>query len=474
MRVYADLNSNFAFDEGTEPSTLTAGDGTYDLAGLSVGNAFIRQVKPGGFDQTQPFAPNQNALSGYAVSVQNESDVFTDRDFGNFETAPATSSIGDFVWIDALENDVQDDGERGLAGVTVRLFLDGSGVPLRTTTTDENGAYLFENLVADDYFVEFVRPQGFGFVTQGAGSDTDSDANVNTGRTLAFTLAEDEAKTDIDAGLVATRLFVTIDYSLDTNGFFDDPARRTRLQAALNTLIAPLNDDLDAIVPQGGNTWSATFTHPGTGQAHQVDDMVVARNEIVIFAGGRDLGGSVGLGELGGTTAGGAQGFQDTVASRGQAGALLATPTDIGIWGGAISFDTTHDLPLRRDDGRPRTDRGRFPVGRDARGRACPRPRHAPRIQSTHRRGQQPVPRPGVDRPARRRGRPPARPGRRPLGRRPDRRRRRDGHGPVARPGFPQTVHATRLRGVGRHGLGSAGPFRPGRRDHRRPRVYGR
>ncbi len=340
IRVYADLNSNFAFDEGTEPSTMSTGDGTYDLADVPVGNTFIRQVKPGGFDQTQPFAPNQNALSGYAVSVQNESDVFTDRDFGNFETAPATSSIGDFVWIDALENDVQDVGERGLEGVTVRLFEDGNGIPIRTTTTDADGAYLFDNLVAGDYFVEFVRPQGFVFVTQGAGTDTDSDANVNTGRSLTFAVAEDEAKTDIDAGLVAAQLFVTIDYSLDTGGFYDDPAVRARLQQALDALVAPLNDDLDPITPQGGNTWSATFTHPSTGQPHQVDDLFIARNEIVVYAGARDLGGGVGQGELGGTTSGGSQAFQDTVAARGQTGALLATPTDIGIWGGAISFDT--------------------------------------------------------------------------------------------------------------------------------------
>ena len=59
---------------------------------------------------------------------------------------------------------------------------------------------------------------------------------------------------------------IQIDYSFDTGGFFNDPVRRAILQQAANDVAARLDTFLPAITPSGGNTWSATFFHPSTGQ----------------------------------------------------------------------------------------------------------------------------------------------------------------------------------------------------------------
>ena len=99
-----------------------------------------------------------------------------------FGTGPAratetvSSSLGDFVWHDLDRDGVQDDGEHGIAGVTVNL-TDCSGKVIDSTTTDTNGNYLFTDLTPGDYAVQFVAPAGYLFTTADAGGDAaDSDA----------------------------------------------------------------------------------------------------------------------------------------------------------------------------------------------------------------------------------------------------------------------------------------------------------
>ena len=60
-------------------------------------------------------------------------------------------AAGNVVWEDLNENGVYDEAtESGLSGVVVEL-LDNSGAVLITTTTNANGVYLFDNLLASSY-----------------------------------------------------------------------------------------------------------------------------------------------------------------------------------------------------------------------------------------------------------------------------------------------------------------------------------
>lgn len=105
--------------------------------------------------------------------------------------------VGDFVWFDNNGNGVQDAGEPGVPGVTVRLFnADGTpakdlnGVDVPAQNTSANGGYLFTNLPPGSYYVIFdltTLPTGYTVTTPNAGSDDalDSDANPGTGQTAA-------------------------------------------------------------------------------------------------------------------------------------------------------------------------------------------------------------------------------------------------------------------------------------------------
>jgi len=134
---------------------------------------------------------------------------------------------------------------------------------------------------------------------------------------------------------------IAFDYSYDANGFFTSNATaKVDLEAAGQYLGSLLTDSLTAISPSGSNTWSATFANPATGNSTTVSGLDIAANTILIFVGGSTLGGStLGEGGPGGWSASGNNAWLNTVNARGQAGALSATETDFGPWGGAITFN---------------------------------------------------------------------------------------------------------------------------------------
>src|SRR5688572_10228673 len=74
-----------------------------------------------------------------------------------------------------------------------------------------------------------------------------------------------------------TLLAITIEirYDFDSQGFFNDVNRRNVLQAAANDLASRLTDTLSPIIPSSGNTWEATFTHPGSGQQQVIPNLTV-------------------------------------------------------------------------------------------------------------------------------------------------------------------------------------------------------
>ncbi|HQJ50551.1 MAG TPA: C25 family cysteine peptidase [Anaerolineae bacterium] len=126
----------------------------------------------------------------------------------------AYGRLGNMVWNDLNKNGFQDDGEPGVANVTVKLLdgsgnpvLDGGGNPI-TTQTASDGSFELTNMPAGTYMVEFVKPANYIFTRYnfdglGLTGTVNSDANRTTGRTVAFTLSSPTPILYIDAGLVA-------------------------------------------------------------------------------------------------------------------------------------------------------------------------------------------------------------------------------------------------------------------------------
>lgn len=130
---------------------------------------------------------------------------------------------------------------------------------------------------------------------------------------------------------------IQFDYSLDTNDFFTSAARRDVLELAGDMLSSRLNDTLSAISPSGSNTWQAIFTHPSTGAEKKISNLSVPADTLIVYVGASDIG-SLGFGGPGGFSASGSDTWLKTVKARGEAGALTTTKTDLGPWGGSITF----------------------------------------------------------------------------------------------------------------------------------------
>jgi hypothetical protein len=96
---------------------------------------------------------------------------------------------------------VQDAGELGVVGLTVILF-DCDGKQLGLTTTDNAGNYGFTDLTPGCYVVQFVPPSNMQLTKTGAGqADTDSNADIFTGRTAQITLVGGQIDPTVDAGM---------------------------------------------------------------------------------------------------------------------------------------------------------------------------------------------------------------------------------------------------------------------------------
>ena len=129
-----------------------------------------------------------------------------------------------------------------------------------------------------------------------------------------------------------TAVTFQFDYSLDSSGFFADPAHRAMLEKAGTDLASRIASTPAAITPGGANNWTAIFQHPVTGNEAVLSGFSVPAGTLIVFAGGLDMaGGAAGLGGPGGYRVSGSRAWQDTIATRGLG--------DVGVWGGSISFD---------------------------------------------------------------------------------------------------------------------------------------
>ncbi|MEM7125603.1 MAG: SdrD B-like domain-containing protein [Chloroflexota bacterium] len=128
-------------------------------------------------------------------------------DFGFFNTPVA---VGDRVWFDENGNGLLDSGEQGVPNVTVWLYQDGVPItesPFLTTTTFDNGFYLFPAVPSGEYYVRFdlsSLPIGYIPTLQDVGTDDgiDSDADPDTGVTPSTgTLVPETSNLTLDLGI---------------------------------------------------------------------------------------------------------------------------------------------------------------------------------------------------------------------------------------------------------------------------------
>ncbi|MDO5375675.1 MAG: SdrD B-like domain-containing protein [Staphylococcus rostri] len=156
--------------------TTTDTTGHYQFDHLSRGVYNIEFVTPTDYQPTlvnQDFAGKTDS-NGLNVTVNLEADDLT-IDSGFYRTNHSYK-IGDYVWIDANKDGIQDSNETPLPGTTVILY-DHNGEEVSRTVTDDTGHYLFNNLQKGDYVVEFFAPEGYTVTKDNQGTDDAKDSD---------------------------------------------------------------------------------------------------------------------------------------------------------------------------------------------------------------------------------------------------------------------------------------------------------
>jgi hypothetical protein len=208
-------------------ASTTTSTGAYEFAGLAAGSYKIKVIPPtnmtlspakqgssGGLDSNPDPATGMSpcmALSAAQARLGIDAGVTTagggdsgggggDGDGGG---GGGSGSIGDFVWDDKDRDGIQDSGEAGMSGVSVRLLTCQDDYVASTFTTS-GGRYVFDQLPAGHYKIKVVPPINARLSPHRQGSSRGYDSNPDpaTTKTPCMPMSEGLTRIGIDAGII--------------------------------------------------------------------------------------------------------------------------------------------------------------------------------------------------------------------------------------------------------------------------------
>lgn len=149
-------------------TTTTLADGTYTFSGLAVGTYQVAITTPS-FYYISPLANDNDAVVNGTRAVVTPINIgsnvsITNKDIG---LVPYSPDISGRIWMDEDADGTIDATETKLSGLLVGLYLSTDTTyssPVRTTTTDASGGYIFPQLNPGNYKVAALTPDGY-FVT---------------------------------------------------------------------------------------------------------------------------------------------------------------------------------------------------------------------------------------------------------------------------------------------------------------------
>lgn len=220
--VLLDANGNEVLDaNGQRIETATDANGEYTFDGVPVGDYRVKFENPDGTEFTFQNAGSDDTIDS-DVDGNGVSDVVSvvaDQTTSDVDAGLKPVELGSIAgryFCDENDDGTETDGagnfEAGVAGATVWLILEGSGV-IASTTTDADGNYSFGDLDAGNYSVRFEDPDDVSAATEGKNfiaadqvddaidSDVVDVGGAGNGNTVTFTLGAGENKTDVDAGI---------------------------------------------------------------------------------------------------------------------------------------------------------------------------------------------------------------------------------------------------------------------------------
>lgn len=283
----------------TEPLPAKSGGSPNTSAGTASYSAHVPSayISGGG----APFIENTAcaSLAGAATTMDCGSTV---------TKVNGTYSIGDLVWRDENRNSLQDAGETGAGGVSLKLYWDKSNygvidageMVIDTQTTDSNGAYHFTSLPSGHYIVKLVLPTGGTYIGYSSTTPQTWTVDLNSG-TSPYTSADFGLgpSLDIDKKLVSSTTAYAgenITYTIDLKNLLPgDGTANSYCQYKVWASIA--HPDQSQGQPYGGSNNNAKFTDPNyalNAPNGQYATTLMTNNENLLGLSGFNLAGQTG------------------------------------------------------------------------------------------------------------------------------------------------------------------------------------
>jgi len=207
VACWVDYNGNGAFENATERGSAIVGNGVTSVV------VTLPDVPATANNDTSGATYLRCRMASNSAQVNDATGQAENGEIEDYAvTIDPVYTLGDYVWIDADKNGIQDNGESGINGVTVTLFNDANcsagnevGSPINTANGGlpaADGFYQFVDLFAGSYCLQFSNiPAGFEITPSGQGTPANgSDADPTTARIENIVLTENDP--DEDMGIV--------------------------------------------------------------------------------------------------------------------------------------------------------------------------------------------------------------------------------------------------------------------------------
>ncbi len=272
-------------------STLTDADGSYLFDRLNSGTYQLNETQPNYIDGKDSAGSLGGIVSNDQISaiMLKAGENSSNNNFGEQRAA----SLGDKVWNDSNANGIQDANESGIAGVSVKL-LNAAGAVQLTTTTDNQGNYLFNQLAPGTYTVQVTAPNNYSFTgsNQGNNDTLDSDVDPLTGKTQAITLITGETNISYDAGLsIKPASSTCLTFNFKGNSATDGTDGNIRSYTEDNVSVNASAFSRDKSTGDWNKAWLGSYSgglgvtdsseKSGSGNSHTVDN--TGRDNYVLF-----------------------------------------------------------------------------------------------------------------------------------------------------------------------------------------------
>lgn len=119
------------------------------------------------------------------------------------------ASVGGVIWYDGDDDGRRQVDDQGMANLVVSLIAQEDGSSC-TVTTDDKGAYRFDDVLPGAYRLSYTLPQGHAYARNASGNrrvSTVERADVLETQSAAFTVASGEQTLDRDVGVVGVGTF---------------------------------------------------------------------------------------------------------------------------------------------------------------------------------------------------------------------------------------------------------------------------